>query len=156
MTGWPPNPHPLTEALREPPSAFQQHLGHRLTGWGPGYARFEMAVTPALMNRHGVPHGGVHATLLDSAMGYAGVFPGEEEGAARPMSQTLSMSVSYLAPAGGVGLMAEGRVTGGGRRTFFTEARLRDSTGTLVATATGVFRIRGHEAPHVAPGSPDL
>ncbi|ROU04389.1 PaaI family thioesterase [Histidinibacterium lentulum] len=133
----------MTEALAEPSSAFQEHLGHRLTGWGPGYARFEMAVTPALMNRHGVPHGGVHATILDSAMGYAGVFPGEAEGAERPMSQTLSLSVNYLAPARGSALMAEGRVTGGGRRTYFTEARLWDGAGTLVATATGVFRVRG-------------
>lgn len=141
MNPWPDTPHPLRPALAEAPSAFQEHLGHRLTGWGPGYARFEMALTPALLNRHGVPHGGVHATMLDSAMGYAGVFPGDS--AERPMSQTLAMSVSYLAPARGTALMAEGRVTGGGRRTFFTEARLWDGEGTLVATATGVFRIRG-------------
>lgn len=142
MATWPDTPHPLTPALEEAPSAFQQHLGHRLAGWGPGYARFEMALTPALLNRHGVPHGGVHATVLDSAMGYATVYPGADAGAARPMSQTLSMSVSFLAPARGTGIMAEGRVTGGGRRTVFTEARLWDSEGTLVATATGVFRIR--------------
>lgn len=141
MSPWPDNPHPLDPALEEAPSAFQEHLGHQLTGWGPAYARFEMVLKPALRNRHGVPHGGVHATMLDSAMGYAMVFPGE--GAERPMSQTLSMSVNFLAPARGTALMAEGHVIGGGRRTVFTEARLWDSEGTLVATATGVFRIRG-------------
>ncbi|SLN17661.1 PaaI family thioesterase [Roseisalinus antarcticus] len=144
MTAWPENPHPLEPHLREPASRFQTLLGYRLTGWGPDYARFEMPLTEHLGNRHGHPHGGAYASILDSAMGYAGVYPGAlPEDAARPMSQTLSMTVNFLAPAEGDAMMAEGRRTGGGRRTFFTEARLWDSAGTLVATAVGTFRARG-------------
>jgi len=33
-------------------------------------------------------------------------------------------------------------VTGGGRRPYFAEATVHDDTGTLIATATGVFRYR--------------
>jgi len=56
---------------------------------------------------------------------------------------TLSMTVNFLAPPQGGTLIAEGRRTGGGRKTFFTEGAARDETGLLLATATGVFRYRG-------------
>ena len=40
-------------------------------------------------------------------------------------------------------MIGEGRVTGGGRKTFFAEGTVRDELGTLIAKGTGVFRYRG-------------
>ena len=42
-------------------------------------------------------------------------------------------------------LIGEGWRVGGGRRTFFTEGRMIDGTGRLVATATGAFQVRPWE-----------
>lgn len=124
----------------EPPSGLQSHLGYRLTAWETDFARVELPLGPHLMNRQDLPHGGMHATLLDSAMGFAGCFTGDPE--RRQMALTLSLTVNFLGQAQGARLIAEARRTGGGRSTFFAEATVRDETGALIATGTGVFRYR--------------
>ena len=126
--------------LIEPPYPLQRHLGMTLTAWSEGSARVEAPVTEKLMNRQGLPHGGVHATLLDSAMGYAGCYTGDPD--QRQMALTLSLTVNYVGQPAGTRLIAEGQVTGGGRKTYFAEGRLLDDQETLLATATGVFKYR--------------
>ena len=134
----------MTEAidprLAEPPYPMQDHLGFRLTAWRADFARIEMPLAPHLMNRQGLPHGGVHATLLDTAMGFAGCFTGDPDH--RQMAMTLSMTVNFQAVATGEMLIAVGRKTGGGQKTYFADGIVKDSTGTIIATSTGVFRYR--------------
>lgn len=130
----------LDPRLVEDAYPLQRHLGFALTAWSEGFARVELPLTEVLMNRQGLPHGGVHATMMDTAMGYAGCFTGDPK--VRQMALTLSLTVNYLGQATGDILVAEARVTGGGRKTYFAEGELRDGTGALVATATGVFRYR--------------
>lgn len=127
--------------LFEAPSAIATHLGIEMTGWREGWARVETANSPKIQNRQGLPHGGLHATLLDTAMGFAGCFTGDPN--LHQMALTLSMTVNYLGQAQGERLIATARVTGGGRKTYFAESEVRDETGALLATATGVFRYRG-------------
>ena len=124
----------------EPISAFQTHIGYALTEWRQDFAQVEAPIAPFMKNRQGIPHGGVHATLLDTAMGFAGCYPGD--GRTRQLALTLSLTVNYIAQARGTRLIATSTVTGGGRTTFFAESRLTDDTGTLIATATGTFRRR--------------
>ena len=131
---------PVDPRLIEAPSALQNLLGYRLTSWSEGFAVIEQALEPKLMNRQGIPHGGVHATLLDTTMGYAGCYTGDPE--KRQLALTLSMSVNFIGRATGTRLIATARVSGGGRSIFFAEGRLTDDTGTLVATSTGTFRLR--------------
>lgn len=131
----------LDPGLVEPPYPLQELLGMELTAWSEGAACVELPLTRVLMNRQGLPHGGIHATLLDTAMGYAGCYTGDP--ARRQMALTLSLTVNYLGQATGSRLIAEGRKAGGGRKTYFAEGTVRDDTGGLVATATGVFRYRG-------------
>ena len=124
----------------EAPFAFQEHLGWELTDWSPDFARLEMPIAAFHGNRHGLPHGGVYATLLDTVMGFSGCFTGTTE--TKRFAMTLSLTTQYLSrPKGGM-LIAEGRRTGGGNRTFFAEAKVMDETGELCATGTGVFRYR--------------
>jgi len=130
----------IDPALLEDPSALQTHLGYRLTEWRTDFARVELPLTPVLMNRQGLPHGGMHATLLDTAMGFAGCYTGDPERA--QMALTLSLTVNYLGQARGALLIAEARRTGGGKSTYFAEGEVRDETGALIATGSGVFRYR--------------
>lgn len=130
----------IDPALLEEPSALQTHLGYRLTEWSEDFARVELPLTPVLMNRQGLPHGGMHATLLDTAMGFAGCYTGDPERA--QMALTLSLTVNYLGQARGDVLIAEARRTGGGKSTYFAEGEVRDETGALIATGSGVFRYR--------------
>jgi uncharacterized protein (TIGR00369 family) len=120
---------------------LQKHLGFRMVAWQPDYCRFELPLQPFLMNRYGIPHGGMHATLLDTVMGFAGCYTGDRD--APRLGMTLSLNVNFLAQARGGMLIGEGRRTGGGRKTFFAEGVVTDEFGTRVATGSGVFRYRG-------------
>jgi uncharacterized protein (TIGR00369 family) len=124
----------------EPPSGLQDHLGYRLIAWSSDFAQVELPMTPCIANRQGLPHGGIHATLLDTTMGFAGCYTGDPE--RRQMALTLSLTVNYLGQAQGARLIAEARRTGGGKSTFFAEGTVRDESGAIVATGTGVFRYR--------------
>ncbi len=126
--------------FREAEYPYSAHLGMTMTGWSQGWARFEMPLAPFIMNRHGNPHGGAHASLIDTVMGYAGCWTGDPE--VRQMALTLSLNVQYLSRPKGSLLIGEGRQTGGGKSTFFADASVVDETGELIATGTGVFRYR--------------
>ncbi len=130
----------LDPNLLESRSALQIHLGYRIDAWSPDHARVSLPLAPFLMNRQGLPHGGIHATLLDSAMGFAGCYTGDRNHA--QMALTLSLTVNYLGQAQGTRLIAEARRTGGGKTTFFAEGTVTDDIGALIATGTGVFRYR--------------
>jgi uncharacterized protein (TIGR00369 family) len=136
-----PKPPPLDPRLIEAKSGIQAHLDFDLTSWQEGFAVIEAPLAPFLLNRQGIAHGGVHATMMDTAMGFAGCHTGDPD--RRQMALTLSLTVNYLAKATGARLIATGQVTGGGRKTFFADARVEDEMGTLIATATGVFRYVG-------------
>lgn len=79
-------------------------------------------------------HGGITATLLDSAMTCAVMskLPGGVG------ATTIDLSISYLraVPLDGRVLVAEGRVVHVGRRLATAEGRLLDEHGRLIATAT--------------------
>ena len=119
---------------------FLGQIGCRCTDVGPGHARFELELRPGVMNRLQVPHGGIHATLLDSALGATGTFSGDPDNPHAAV--TLSLTVNFLAaPATGAKrLIAEGHGTGGGRSIYFAEGVVRDDTGRELARGSGTFR----------------
>ncbi|KAB6717659.1 MULTISPECIES: PaaI family thioesterase [Roseobacteraceae] len=124
----------------EAPSAALAHLGIAMTDWNTDFARFEAEIAPFMTNRSGIPHGGIYAMILDTAMGYSGAFTGDMQDVR--MTLTLSLTVNYLSRPKGARLIAEGRRVGGGAKTFFTEGRLLDETGELIATAVGTFKVQ--------------
>jgi uncharacterized domain 1 len=130
----------MKASLLEGPSAALAHLGIEMTGWGEDVARFETTIAPFHLNRSGIPHGGIYATMLDTAMGYAGAYTGDPDD--RRMTLTLSLNINYLSRPKGTRLIAEGRRMGGGTKTFFTEGTIVDETGELIATGQGTFRVR--------------
>ncbi len=131
----------LDPRFAEDPYPLQRHLDFRITDWSPDFARVELPLAEFLMNRYGIPHGGIHAVLLDTAMGFSGCFTGDRDNPR--LAMTLSLTVNYIGQAKGTMLIAEGRRTGGGRKTFFAEGSVADDLGNPVATASGVFRYRG-------------
>ncbi len=130
---------PATGETRYP---YQRLLGFEVTAWSEGFTRVELDVDPARhANRYGLTHGGVHATLMDTAAGFAGCYcpyPGRVRKA-----MTLSLTINYLGQMRGTRMIAEGRVTGGGRKTFFAEVQLTDETGARLASAVATMRYRG-------------
>ena len=131
----------IDPALVEEPYAFQKHIGFFITEWREGFARFELPMEDFLMNRYGILHGGVHAFMADTCMGYAGSYTGDPVN--RQLAMTLNLNVNYVGQLRGERLIAEGTLTGGGAKTYFAEAVVKDETGAIGARATGVFRRRG-------------
>ena len=125
---------------------FQRQIGYRLVRWEQDYAEIELDAGEAHTNRSGLIHGGVHATLLDSAAGLAGVFCTVPGNVIR--ATTLSFSVQFIAAAKTGMMRAIGRKRGGGSRIFFAAAEIRDAKGTLIASGEGSYRyIPGFEPP---------
>ena len=83
-------------------------------------------------------HGGVIASLMDTA-GAAAVWAGHDFDKGLRAS-TVSMTVNYTGRAQG-DLLAIARCVKRGRDLSFSEIRVEDPNGTLVATGTLVYRI---------------
>lgn len=125
----------LRERLAEGPRvAVADLLGMRPVLVEHGTVAFACDADERFANPMGTVHGGIIATLLDSALGSAvqTVLP---DGAAYT---TLSLEVKYLrpVPVDAGELLATGTVVHAGRRQATAEARLTDRAGRVLATAT--------------------
>ena len=69
-----PSPQQIAEACRDAMAAGDratQRLGMQVLAVGPGTATLAMAVREDMLNGHAICHGGVIATLADSAFAFA-------------------------------------------------------------------------------------
>lgn len=123
----------------------QRLIGYVLdVGQDDGGARCHLDLDDRHLNRQDILHGGIAATLLDNAMGATASLSVDRAG--RHPFTTLSLTVNYLAPGRPGQVTARGRITGGGRSTLFAEGILSHADGTVIATATGIFRKSGSKA----------
>ena len=126
----------------QPGDGFAELTGYRLTRWQEGLAEVTLPILRKHMNRSGVLHGGVTATLLDVACGYSGCFIALA--GRRRRALTLSLTTQFIATVEeGAVLIAIGRKVGGGASVFFSEGEIRDGKNRLIARAEGVFKYRG-------------
>lgn len=122
----------------EPHNPFLELLGARRTEWRDGYAEFEVQVRPALLNRQGVLQGGLIATLLDAACGYAGLYAPDT---AQPLhGLTLSLTCNFLDRGKGERILARGWLERRGGSIYFSRGELWVDESILVATAQGAFK----------------
>ncbi|GIF71512.1 PaaI family thioesterase [Asanoa siamensis] len=117
-----------------PPPPVMQLLGMTRLEAEEGRVTVEMPPREYHYNPLGSVHGGVLATLLDTAAGCA-VHTTLPAGVGYT---SVDLSVKYLRPVtiGSEMLTCVGTVMQRGRRTALGEARLTDATGRLVAHAT--------------------
>ena len=109
----------------------------------PGRTRMRLTVDPTWHNPNGVLHGGVIYTMVDYSMGSAvhTVLPEGQSCA------TIELKVSYLATVREGTLTVDTNVVKHGRNIAFTESKVTDDRGRLVATASGsMFIIRPEPA----------
>lgn len=109
-----------------------------------GYARLSLVVEQRHTNPHGVMHGGVVTSMMDSAVGIA-LGRLRRDARHRPHA-TIEMNVSFLSGARpGDHVVAEGKIIKVGRSVAFAEAearRVRDGHTTVIARGRLVFAIR--------------
>lgn len=117
-----------------PPPPVALLLGMEIQRVDPGHAVFAMDPGEHLYNPIGSVHGGMLATLLDSALGCAV----HSTLQARVAYTTVDLNVTYLRPAtrDSGRLTCEAEVVHSGRKIATARAQIVDVNGRLFATAT--------------------
>ena len=114
-----------------------RYYGMALSFTDEGQAVVDLAYNANLDHALGGVHGGVYATLLDTAGWFTAA-------AAHDIScwlATAEMSIHFLAPVERTSLRAVGHVIKQGRRQDIAEMHLYDGEGRLVGHATGTFIV---------------
>lgn len=120
---------------------FLASLGMVRTEWREDYAEFRLTLQPGLLNRQRVLQGGVVATLLDAACGYAGLYSANPQ---RPIhGVTLSLTLNFLDKGVGDTLIGKGFLERKGRSIYFARGEAWIDSKTLIATAQGTFKYAG-------------
>ena len=125
-------------------SQFIEDLGVKLIDWQDGRACIELEIVKRLSNRLGMAHGGVISTLLDQVMGLAWRSMGQD----RVPGGTINLNVNFIAPGNGM-LKANGRLIRFNKSSAFCEGDITDSSGSIIASAQGVFSARLSAKPTV-------
>lgn len=117
-----------------PLNTIAQTLGYDVTEVESGRVLVTLVPNDTHLNPSGTVHGGVAATLLDSAMGLA-IWSTLEKGLGQT---TLEFKISLIRPiTPGMGtIRAEGTVLNRGRRVGTAEGRITDEKGRLLAHGT--------------------
>ena len=118
------------------PGGFAGRIGARVEDADDGGARITFDVGEEHLNPAGTLHGGVVATLVDTAMGQAvRTTTGEGE-----VPATSQLTVTYLRPGGPGALLVTGRVRPRGAQLTVCEAGV-EQDGEAVAHAVATFAL---------------
>ena len=118
---------------------FQHYVGIEVLQLGGGKSVLQLELKDHHFNLYGIPHGGVHATLLDIAMGTAASFP--DDSGREVDSVTLNLSVDYIAPPSSNILTAKGLVTKKGKSIAYCTAEIFDEAKKLISSGRSIFRL---------------
>jgi len=128
------------EALRHhvESSAFHEWAGFELESVEVGVVEVSLDIEPHHLNPAGILHGGMIATLADTAIGLAvrSALPPDRT------HRTAQLNVHFLEKAEGGRVRALGRAVRVGRRMGYGEGDVVDDEGRLLARASGTFIVR--------------
>ncbi len=122
-----------------PNSPLVQHLGMRLEAIEDGRAELVLPFRPELATMDDIVHGGAIASLIDTA-GMAASWSDDSEPESLAGS-TVTLNVNYVAAARGQDLTATASVVKRGRNMVFSEVRVTEPGGRVVATGSVVQRL---------------
>lgn len=114
---------------------FAQLLNLELGEISPGAAALHIEVRDQLKQNRGVVHGGVIASLIDTAAAFALLTLLEKD----QTSTTVDLTIHYLRPLLGGRATAKARVIRAGRRVAVITVNVVDETETVIATALTSF-----------------
>ena len=123
---------------------FQHYVGIEVISLGNGSSILQLELKDHHFNLYRIPHGGVHATLLDISMGTAASFP--DNSGREVDSVTLNLSVDYISPPASRILVAKGMVTKKGKSIAYCTAEIFDEDKTLIASGRSIFKLYDRES----------
>ena len=131
--GFPQDLQALAHAAQ---STFWGFMGCRLEHLSQKKVTISLKAEAHHLNMLGILHGGVHATLLDNAMGLAAMI-------ARPNERvvTTNLNIHYVAPGRKGKILAHAEIVHMTRRIITVQGRVESEEGNLLAFGTGSFRV---------------
>lgn len=132
--------------------AFHAHLGFKVKKLSPNEVQIELAMLPALIGTalHQRLHGGVIASVLDAAGGFAICNAVVEKFCDETIEQlgarflrvgTIDMRVDFLRQGVGKRFIAAGKVIRLGGRIATTQMALTNDHGELIASGTASYVV---------------
>ncbi|WP_423408342.1 PaaI family thioesterase [Heyndrickxia sp. MSNUG] len=116
-------------------SPFWNFIGLQLKVLKEGYVLLALPIQQEFINVRNSVHGGIYASVLDTAMGMAG----------RPLGfngvATLHLNLQYLKSVLDGMVYSEAEIIHQNRNTVFIEGRLKNEDGELLGHCTGTFKI---------------
>lgn len=114
---------------------FAKMIGMKLVGMQPNEATIEIEMRDQLRQPHGLLHGGVTATLIDTAMAFAviTVLTREEK------ASTVDLNVYYLRPHTNGKISCTAKIIRAGKRLLTVSAEVINEQGKLIATALSTY-----------------
>lgn len=110
-------------------------IGMRMTDIRPNVAVIEVDVRDDLLQPGGILHGGVTATLIDTAMAFAvRTYLTDTEPTA-----TIDLTIHYLRPIANGKAICTARVVRPGKRIFTVSAEVHNEDGKLIATGLSTY-----------------
>ena len=128
---------PIPEGMEQAAEkTFWGHIGARLVTYSADRVVATLEMKPHHLNLMGILHGGVTASLVDSAMGVAVM-------AARPdqAAVTTNLNIHYLASVKGGTIRVVARTIHATRKMITADASVYNDQDELCAYGTGTFRI---------------
>ena len=114
---------------------FARMMGMEFVDLRPDEAVLRMEMRDELRQPHGVLHGGVTATLIDTAMAFA-VITRLAEG---EKASTIDLTVHYLRPHTSGNFTCTAKIVRAGKRIFTVSADVVNEQNKLIATAVSTY-----------------
>jgi uncharacterized protein (TIGR00369 family) len=114
---------------------FAKLIGMRLEGLAPDEAVISIDMRDDLRQPSGVLHGGVTATLIDTAMAFAV----RTRMTPQQATATIDLTVHYLRPHTAGKITCTARVVRAGKRIFTVSADVHNAEHKLIATGLSTY-----------------
>lgn len=125
---------------------FARHLGMEFVEAGEGYAKLRLRFQKENTTAADALHGGAIAALIDTT-GAMAAWTTAEIATPRYFGSTVGVNVNYLSGVIGDDCYAEGRILKRGKEIIYSDVRVTNEAGKLLAQGTVVYRIIGREEP---------
>ncbi|HLB24520.1 MAG TPA: PaaI family thioesterase [Dehalococcoidia bacterium] len=119
---------------------FAKHLGMELEDAGDGWARLRMRYQDQNSTAMKALHGGAISSLIDTT-GAMAAWTTAEIATPKYFGSTVGINVNYLSGAIGEDIIAEGRILKRGKEIIYTDVRVTNEQGKLLAQGSVTYRI---------------
>ena len=124
---------------------FARQLGMELVEASEGYAKLRLPFQKENTTAADALHGGAVASLIDTT-GAMAAWTTAEIATPRYFGSTVGITANYLSAVVGEDCYAEGRVLKRGKEIIYSDVRVTNQAGKLLAQGTVIYRIIEREA----------